>query len=94
MAELSEKLVVPTGIDQIKSIGGKKIMFEYYLLSDSQYSGLIVRKNKSTRAEFYYDKIKNKWLSIGIMNRYFWPESDQFEMYKEITEQEVLEAIK
>ncbi|MBO0456296.1 hypothetical protein JZO77_06030 [Enterococcus hulanensis] len=69
-------------------------MFEYYLLCDSQYNGLIVKKSKSTRDEFYYDKNKNDWVPIGIMNMYFWPESDQFEMYKEITEQEALEAIK
>lgn len=58
MAELSEKLVVPTDIDQIKSIGGKKIMFEYYLLSDSQYSGLIVRKINQLELSFTMIKLK------------------------------------
>ena len=69
-------------------------MFYYYELKDCSHSGMIIRKNKENRREHYYNKKSKNWEPIGIMIRYFWPESDTFEMYEELSEEEVLRMIK
>lgn len=64
--------------------------FRYYRLLDKKYNGTIVKKNSKTCEEFYYNFKTMRWEPIGIMIRYFWPESETFEMYEEITETQSL----
>lgn len=66
-------------------------MFDYFKLNDSNYNGMIVKKDRETREEFYFDTKNKSWKSISIMIRYFWPESDTFEMYESLSEKQVLE---
>ncbi len=68
-------------------------MFEYYMLKDSNYNGMIVKKEKETRKEFYFDANEKVWKPIGIMLRYFLPESDTFELYEELSKEKALEVI-
>lgn len=69
-------------------------MFSYFRLKDRQYNGLIVKKDRTTRKEFYYDEKQQDWKPISIMIRYFWPESETFEMFEELSEEKVKAAIR
>lgn len=68
-------------------------MFSYFRLKDSQYNGLIVKKDRTTRKEFYCDEKQQDRKPISIMIHYFWPESETFEMFEELSEEKVKVAI-
>lgn len=68
-------------------------MIKYYLLTDSEHNGMIIKKNIDTRDEWYFDRENEEWSPIAIMLRYFWPESDTFEEYDEITSKKAMEII-
>lgn len=65
-------------------------MIEYYELTDRKHKGMLIKKDLEIRDEFYYNLDKRGWMPIGIMIRYYWPDSSTFEMYRIITEEEVL----
>lgn len=68
-------------------------MFKYYQLNDSKYNGLLIKMNQKNNEEFYFDKKNKQWQPIAIMIRYFWPESDTFEMYEELTDKKMRELV-
>ncbi|AXY24775.1 hypothetical protein CL176_01390 [Suicoccus acidiformans] len=69
-------------------------MFRYYLLlSDDEFNRVLVKKNIETREEKYFNPTNNNWEAIGIMIRYFWPDSDTYDMYEELTEEEAMEIV-
>ena len=59
-------------------------MKSYYRLTSQQHNGIVVRVNKD-RTENYYDTAEMQWKPVAIMINYFWPDSDTFEMYEELT---------
>lgn len=66
-------------------------MYKYYQLLDHKYNGLVVRSGNGK--EEYYNTDDKQWHETGVMIRYYSDESDQYGMYKEISEKEALEAI-
>lgn len=63
-------------------------MRSYYKLTSQQHNGLVVRVNED-RTENYYDSSEKQWKPVAIMIHYFWPESDTFELYEELTTKEL-----
>jgi hypothetical protein len=62
----------------------------YYRLAVPQEEDVIVRTEGRSQQEF----VKGKgWVESGIMLEYFWPESDMYNQYSELTEEEALKAI-
>lgn len=59
-------------------------MKSYYKLTSQQHNGIVVRVNED-HSENYFDSDEAQWKPIAIMIHYFWPESDTFEMYEELT---------
>ena len=61
----------------------------FYKLIDLPSYGTIVRTNGASQQMF----VKGEgWVDSGIMIRYFCDESDYYNLYEEISEQEALEA--
>jgi len=63
----------------------------YYRLLNRANHGQIVKGEG--RNNFEFDADKQEWVRSGIMLDYFWPESDTFEMYEEISEEEAMKSI-
>lgn len=57
----------------------------YYRLLDTENYGTIVK----TEGQRHYKLEDGKWIRSGIMLHYFWPESDRFELYEELTAEEI-----
>ena len=66
------------------------IFFIYFLM---HFILQFTKKEKETRKEFYFDANEKVWKPIGIMLRYFLPESDTFELYEELSKEKALEVI-
>ncbi|MHB8063520.1 MAG: hypothetical protein ACYDG2_12965 [Ruminiclostridium sp.] len=65
------------------------ISTKYIKLLDPEHSGTIVKS--LGRESFIY---KNKqWIRSGILTHYFFPESDLYDRYDEISEEEALKLI-
>lgn len=62
----------------------------YYRLTSQQHNGIVVRVNED-RTESYYDSAEMQWKPVAIMINYFWPDSDTFEMYEELTAKDLEE---
>jgi len=55
---------------------------------------MIVRVNNENHHEDYFDMREKAWKPIGIMIRYFFPDSETFEMYEELSEKKAMKMIK
>lgn len=64
---------------------------KYYKLLDPENKGIIVRAEGKNQEEYVPQK---GWVRSGILLHYFWPESDTYDMFEEISESEALQAIK
>jgi hypothetical protein len=62
----------------------------YYRLLDPQHKGTIVKTEDKSQYQFELGK---GWIRTGIMLDYFFPESDTFDQYEEITEDEASKSI-
>lgn len=62
----------------------------YYRLLDPKHKDIIIRAEGKTQEEYVP---KKGWIKNGIMLHYFWPESDTYDRYEEITEKEALQII-
>ena len=69
-------------------------MFSYFLLKDSEHEGMLIKRNDINRQEFYFNNETKRWTPIAILMNYFWIESDTFEMYDKISEQQAKELLK
>ncbi|WP_442759841.1 hypothetical protein [Enterococcus italicus] len=68
-------------------------MYTYYKLTSLDYNGTIIRINTENHHEDYFNTKEKVWKPIGIMIRYFSPDSDIYEMYEELPKKEVMEAV-
>lgn len=68
-------------------------MYGYFKLTSNQHNGMIIRVNEENHHEEYFNTETEKWTKIGIMLNYFFPESDTYDMYEELTEKEVKKII-
>lgn len=62
----------------------------YYRLLDQTHKGVIVRMEGREQQQFIPGR---GWVDSGILIHYFWPESDTFERYKVISEDEALAEV-
>lgn len=62
----------------------------YYKLLDPKHKNTVVRADGRSQQKFCKDR---GWVESGIMIQYFCDESDTYDMYEEITEQEALDLI-
>jgi len=63
----------------------------YFKLTDKANKGMILRA-EGNYVESY--RKERGWVRDGIMIRYTFPESETYDMYEEISEEEALKAIK
>lgn len=54
--------------------------------------GMIVRAHNGYQE--YYDKDKNEWIKTGVLMLYFCDESEVYDLYEDISEEEALKSIK
>jgi len=59
-------------------------MATYYRLLDPKRKGTIVKTDGN---EQYLFDPKTGWIKTGVMLEYFWPDSDIYDRYEEISEQ-------
>ena len=62
----------------------------YYRLLDPKHENMIVKAEGSIQQRYEPQK---GWIRTGIMLEYFWPDSDAYNMYAEISEEEALKEI-
>ena len=72
---------------------------KYYQLTGGfdqyqKFTGALIRADHTSHEEWFFDARVNEWVPIGIMLNYFWPESPECGMYKELTEREAMQMIK
>lgn len=65
------------------------MMFGYYKLTSTEHNGMVIRVNEENHHEEYFNTETKKWARIGIMMNYFFPESDTYDMYEELTENDI-----
>ena len=63
----------------------------YFRLLDEAHRNMIVRAKG--REQEMYDAEKKVWLQTGILLHYFSDDSDRYDMYEEIAEVDVPEAM-
>lgn len=63
---------------------------KYYRLEDPNHKGTIVRAEGNIQEEYVP---KKGWVRSGLLLHYFWPESDTYDQFEEISEAEALAAI-
>ena len=63
---------------------------KYYKLLDPKNKGKIARAEGRNQEEYVPRK---GWVPSGILLHYFWPESDTYDQFEEISEAEALAAI-
>ena len=63
----------------------------YYRLNDLDHLGLIVRTDGPIEHKYVTGM---GWVKTGLMIHYFCDESDRYDMYTELSEEEALAAIK
>lgn len=69
--------------------------YDYSRLDDWDEKGTVIRKEKSgAHKESWWNPEHQEWERIGIMNSYFWPDSDTYEMYTELTRSEAMAHIR
>lgn len=67
-------------------------MLRYYRLTDNQHLNRIVKAEG--RKQYIFNENERKWVRSGIMIQYFSDESDTYDMFEEITEEEALSQLK
>lgn len=64
--------------------------YEYVELLDKEHKGMIMRMDGED--QFIYKK-GTGWVESGLFLKYSWPESDLYELYKEISEKQAMKKI-
>ncbi|MDR0921524.1 MAG: hypothetical protein LBM95_03970 [Lactobacillales bacterium] len=65
-------------------------MFDYYVLNDEKHKGLLIRQNRETMDEAYYSVAFSQWTPCQLLVNYFLLESDVFNQYELLTEEEAI----
>ncbi len=64
---------------------------EYYRLRDIEHQNTIVKGENDGKC---YEYVQNEgWVRSGIMTKYFCDESDYYDLFDEITEEEAMKII-
>jgi len=64
--------------------------YEYVELLDKEHKGMIMRMDREY--QFIYKKGIG-WVESGLFLRYSWPESNLYDLYKEISEKQAMKKI-
>jgi hypothetical protein len=65
-------------------------MATYYRLLDPEHENMIVKTEDKVQHRYEPNK---GWIRTGIMLDYLWPESDTYDRYEEITEENAMQMI-